>query len=477
MSALGVLQQRAFETGRFDVGNLTQAVWSTAHGRFLEITDLQGEQISRLGAHFDPLVVLLAPRWWLWPHPSLLLVVQAVGVVARRRARVPARPQAPRLGLGGPRIRARLPPLPTDAVARGRRLPPGRARNAAAPRRDLVPRRGPAAAVRALRRGGVPDEGAGRARGRDAGHLARSRPRAPPRGRRDRDPRRRDRRRRDRGDRAALRRRRRVAVRRTLRRGRRLAPRHRQDGGDPSAAPGRGSERASRPRLPRGPARSPRRPAASFPAPGRIRRARARAEPPLRNAHPDLDPLPLHRGSHPGPGRRCRARSAARAAPMATIGRAARALPRRPRRMLGRAARAAPRLAARSLRLGARHARPHRDRPRSRSRACARRRAAGCRRQRHEHARGTSLRAAPCLQLPRARGGAVGRSRSRAAELPRRRPRSSLRNAHMRLSGGISAGRSSAPRTASSCFAADPDRARPGSSAAGDTRRGRGTRL
>ena len=80
MSALAVLQQRAFETGRFDVGNLTQAVWSTAHGRVLEITDLEGDQISRLGAHFDPLIVLLAPLWWLWPHPSLLLVVQAVSV-------------------------------------------------------------------------------------------------------------------------------------------------------------------------------------------------------------------------------------------------------------------------------------------------------------------------------------------------------------------------------------------------------------
>lgn len=80
MSSLAVLQQRAFETGRFDVGNLTQAVWSTAHGRVLEITDLQGEQISRLGAHFDPLIVLLAPLWLVWPHPSLLLVVQAVSV-------------------------------------------------------------------------------------------------------------------------------------------------------------------------------------------------------------------------------------------------------------------------------------------------------------------------------------------------------------------------------------------------------------
>jgi len=80
MSALAMLQQQAFETGRFDVGNLTQAVWSTAHGRFLEMTDLQGVQFSRLGAHFDPLVALLAPLWWLWPSPDMLLVVQGVGV-------------------------------------------------------------------------------------------------------------------------------------------------------------------------------------------------------------------------------------------------------------------------------------------------------------------------------------------------------------------------------------------------------------
>src|SRR4051812_30178217 len=80
MSSLSILQQRAFETGRFDVGNLTQAVWSTAHGRFLEVTDLQGEQISRLGAHFDPIVAVLAPLWWLWPSPELLLVVQAAAI-------------------------------------------------------------------------------------------------------------------------------------------------------------------------------------------------------------------------------------------------------------------------------------------------------------------------------------------------------------------------------------------------------------
>ncbi len=80
MSALSVLQQRAFEAGRFDLGNLTQAVWSTAHGHFLEVTDLQGNQISRLGAHFDPLAAALAPLWWAWPDPEMLLVVQATAV-------------------------------------------------------------------------------------------------------------------------------------------------------------------------------------------------------------------------------------------------------------------------------------------------------------------------------------------------------------------------------------------------------------
>ena len=80
LGALAVLQHRAFWTGRFDVGNLVQAVWSTAHGDVLSVTGLTGLQISRLGAHFDPIVAAYAPLWWLWPDPSLLLVSQAVAV-------------------------------------------------------------------------------------------------------------------------------------------------------------------------------------------------------------------------------------------------------------------------------------------------------------------------------------------------------------------------------------------------------------
>lgn len=78
--AASVLRHRAFESGRFDLGNMTQAVWSTANGDVLSVTDVRGDQLSRLGSHFDPILAALAPLWWLWPSPELLLVVQAVAV-------------------------------------------------------------------------------------------------------------------------------------------------------------------------------------------------------------------------------------------------------------------------------------------------------------------------------------------------------------------------------------------------------------
>jgi uncharacterized membrane protein len=79
-SALSVLRHRAFSTGRFDLGNMVQAVWSTAHGHPLQITGLRGDQISRLGAHFDPILAAFAPLWLVWPSPDMLLVAQAVAV-------------------------------------------------------------------------------------------------------------------------------------------------------------------------------------------------------------------------------------------------------------------------------------------------------------------------------------------------------------------------------------------------------------
>ena len=81
-TALAVLRHLAFNSGRFDLGNMVQAVWATARGEPLEVTSLGGEQFVRLGSHVDPLLVAFAPLWWLWPSPSMLLTAQALIVAA-----------------------------------------------------------------------------------------------------------------------------------------------------------------------------------------------------------------------------------------------------------------------------------------------------------------------------------------------------------------------------------------------------------
>ncbi len=81
-SLLSVARHRAFWTGRFDVGNMVQAVWSTAQGRPLETTDIDGIQFVRLGAHVDPILVLFTPLAWTGALPEALLVAQALIVAA-----------------------------------------------------------------------------------------------------------------------------------------------------------------------------------------------------------------------------------------------------------------------------------------------------------------------------------------------------------------------------------------------------------
>jgi len=78
--ALSVLRYRSYNVGRFDLGNMTQAVWATAHGHPLAVTNLEGEQVSRLGSHVDPILAVFAPLWWLWPSPAMLLTAQAVAI-------------------------------------------------------------------------------------------------------------------------------------------------------------------------------------------------------------------------------------------------------------------------------------------------------------------------------------------------------------------------------------------------------------
>jgi uncharacterized membrane protein len=77
---LSWLKYRAYMDARYDLGNMVQAVYNTAHGRFLQITsgDLQPRQMSRLGSHVDPILALFALPWLVWPSPVMLLVAQSL---------------------------------------------------------------------------------------------------------------------------------------------------------------------------------------------------------------------------------------------------------------------------------------------------------------------------------------------------------------------------------------------------------------
>jgi uncharacterized membrane protein len=77
-----VLHYVEFKTGRFDLGDMVQAIWNTLHGHLLESTTLHGRQASRLGAHVDPFLLLFVPLFWISSSPLLLPVVQALAVAS-----------------------------------------------------------------------------------------------------------------------------------------------------------------------------------------------------------------------------------------------------------------------------------------------------------------------------------------------------------------------------------------------------------
>ncbi|MGZ4199716.1 MAG: DUF2079 domain-containing protein [Thermoleophilia bacterium] len=78
LSILAIQRYRNYYGGRFDMGNMVQAVYNTAHGHFLQATTADGKQASRLGSHVDPILAVFALPWLVWPSPEMLLIAQAV---------------------------------------------------------------------------------------------------------------------------------------------------------------------------------------------------------------------------------------------------------------------------------------------------------------------------------------------------------------------------------------------------------------
>lgn len=77
-SIITVLMHAKVITSRFDLGNMSQTVWNTSQGRIFQFTNpYSTETVYRAIHHADFILILLAPLYWIFASPMLLLVIQA----------------------------------------------------------------------------------------------------------------------------------------------------------------------------------------------------------------------------------------------------------------------------------------------------------------------------------------------------------------------------------------------------------------
>src|SRR5262249_24217446 len=96
-SSLAIARHDAFESNAFDLGYVTQTLWNTAHGPPFVFTPVDGLPLSPEGAldinrlrtphsllafHVEPLLLLIAPVFAVWPDPRFLLVLQSTALAA-----------------------------------------------------------------------------------------------------------------------------------------------------------------------------------------------------------------------------------------------------------------------------------------------------------------------------------------------------------------------------------------------------------
>lgn len=69
------LLHNSYHTSAFDLGVFTQELKNTLKGQILYSPALG---MSQFAIHFSPVLFLLVPLYWLFPHAQMLLVVQAL---------------------------------------------------------------------------------------------------------------------------------------------------------------------------------------------------------------------------------------------------------------------------------------------------------------------------------------------------------------------------------------------------------------
>ena len=65
----------------YDLGIMNQVVFNTSRGWLLEMTNQEFQRnLSRFAIHFDPLMIIFAPLYLIFPSPVVLLVGQIIFV-------------------------------------------------------------------------------------------------------------------------------------------------------------------------------------------------------------------------------------------------------------------------------------------------------------------------------------------------------------------------------------------------------------
>jgi uncharacterized membrane protein len=77
LGTLSVMRYTGYNAFMFDLGNMSQAIWSGTQGRPLEFT-YEGANVSRLSLHVELFYWLLCPLYALFPSPITLLIFQAM---------------------------------------------------------------------------------------------------------------------------------------------------------------------------------------------------------------------------------------------------------------------------------------------------------------------------------------------------------------------------------------------------------------
>lgn len=76
-SFLSIRKHFSLHSTYLDLGLESQIIWNTAQGRVLETSfGPGGKPVSSLSFHISPISILLAPFYWFWPSPVVLLVLQ-----------------------------------------------------------------------------------------------------------------------------------------------------------------------------------------------------------------------------------------------------------------------------------------------------------------------------------------------------------------------------------------------------------------